>query len=106
MIKRITLSEPGPLGMKIEQNNAKGKLMVTKVVKDSQACRVGIQPNDILCEDGGIEMALSTYFVVSKKRPLDFIIKRKQNKMPLPTENANIQKTGNVVGIGRQWIFD
>lgn len=76
----ITLSEAGPLGVKIERSST-NTAIVSMVVPDTQACTAGIQRGDILCFAGtnGVEEIDYDMFLElarSDQRPLCFELRR------------------------------
>jgi len=73
---QVIITEPGPLGVKVERktNNSKSAI-VNMVVEGSQAEAAGLQRGDVLCfagSDGQEEMPYSMFLEIakSKQRPI------------------------------------
>jgi len=85
-VTRVTLCDPGPLGMKIEKRpNNEGSAIVSTVVENSQAHAAGLQRGDVLCHagtDGQHEIMYNEFIAMasSEHRPLEFDIRRIQTK--------------------------
>jgi PUB domain len=76
----VTLSEAGPLGIKVEKSSS-DTAIVAMIVADSQAERAGLQRGDILCFAGSegneeINYAMFIELAASNQRPLCFEIRR------------------------------
>jgi len=91
----VELSEPGPLGLKVEKRpNSEGTAIVQQVIAGSQAERAGLQRGDILCfagSDGSEEIMFDMFMELAKsdQRPLCFEVRRvpKTKSAPNTTES-------------------
>lgn len=86
----IELSEPGPLGIKVEKRPQGGTAIVSMVVPDSQAKRAGLQRGDILCfagTEGREEIQYQEFLTLaqSNQRPLCLEVRR----IPIKTTNSS-----------------
>eukprot|EP00814_Leptocylindrus_danicus_P013334 CAMPEP_0116036456 /NCGR_PEP_ID=MMETSP0321-20121206/21221_1 /TAXON_ID=163516 /ORGANISM="Leptocylindrus danicus var. danicus, Strain B650" /LENGTH=398 /DNA_ID=CAMNT_0003513977 /DNA_START=36 /DNA_END=1232 /DNA_ORIENTATION=+ len=101
---KITFSEPGSLGLKVEKTASKGTI-VSSVVPGGQAEKAGLRRGDVLCFGGseGEEVMFDHFLILAKEesqRPLEFEVLRievageKANKNMANSNTAAAQPKG------------
>jgi len=96
----IELSQPGPLGLKVERRpNSQGTAIVQQVIAGSQAEQAGLERGDVLCfagSNGGEEIMYDMFLDLAKsdQRPLCFEVRRvPKTKAASSTSNASTGTT-------------